>query len=58
MRLNLQSLVILVVFAALLAATIASTRRSKHIERKLFSLRESHGILTQDSYGKSGDRTR
>lgn len=56
MKFSLKSIGFFVLLAALLASTISSKIRSRKLEKKLFALRESHGFVTQETYGKSGDR--
>ena len=56
MRFNLKSVAVLIVFLALAFTAISARMRSSSLERKLLSLRESHGFVTQETYGKTGDR--
>ena len=56
MRFNLKTIAVLLVFLALLLSAISSRLRTSNLEGRLLSLRDSHGFVTQETYGKTGDR--
>lgn len=56
MRYSIRSICLYLLFASLILALLVSTRRVQELQERLRSLRDSHGMYTQDLDGTGADR--